>query len=106
MRDVKKLWSIVKNSVFRKKSLYFEQTFGIHKDNIDLEDGEMYVRGAGNYYHKVHFDDIEEIEEADNYKKLEEFREKRKLEKLESFEEMKKRTKWLRQFDYVEMLKY
>lgn len=77
----------------------FEKNFGVLLKDI-LPGDENYVRGAGNYYHKVYYEEIKEDEEEIGVK-LEEYLRKKKLKKLESFEELKKRTSWLRQFDYV-----
>ena len=77
----------------------FEKNFGVLLKDI-LPGDENYVRGAGNYYHKVNYVEIKEDEEEIGVK-LEEYLRKKKLKKLESFEELKKRTSWLRQFDYV-----
>ena len=77
----------------------FEKNFGVLLKDI-LPGDENYVRGAGNYYHKVYYEDIEEKEDELD-EKLQEYLRKKKLKKLESFEELKKRTSWLRQFDYV-----
>ena len=77
----------------------FEKNFGVLLKDI-LPGDENYVRGAGNYYHKVYYEEIKEDEEEIGVK-LEEYLRNKKLKKLESFEELKKRTSWLRQFDYV-----
>ena len=99
----KNTWSNIKNCISIKKSYnvsYFEKTYGIVQDEIPEGTEDMYVRGAGNYYHKVYFEEITD-DKADSFEQLKDYKRKKKLQKLESFEEMKKHTKWMRQFDYA-----
>ena len=103
IRFIKYTWSNIRKCVSIKRSYqvsYFEKTFGIVQDEIPEGKEDMYARGAGNYYHKVYFEEIAG-DNADLFEQLREYKRKKKLEKLESFEEMKKHTKWMRQFDYA-----